>query len=279
MKVSATDLDFLSGFLKKNSGMIITPEKAYLVEARLGKLARDEGHDSLTPLLSKLRRRDTQLEQQVIEAMTVNETSFFRDNVPFDALVEIAFPEMIEARRAEKHLRIWCAASSTGQEPYTVAILLREKFPELDSWRIDFWATDLSTDVLDKARGGEYSQLEVNRGVPTMMLVKHFERTPTGWRVNEKIRKMVDFRRQNLLEDFAMTFRDLDLLLMRNVLIYFDVETKRSILGRARSRMAPHGYLLLGGAETTMNVDDEFERIKGAKCSMYRLKNGRRSAA
>ncbi len=276
MHVEEKQLMHLATFLKKASGMVLTPEKAYLVEARLGKVVRHHGFSDFKALMARLTAKDAQLEADVIDAMTINETSFNRDNIPFQTLRTEILPKVIARRAKEKRLNIWCAASSTGQEPYTVAMLIREHFPEVRSWSVQFVASDISDTVLDKARAGVYSQMEVNRGLHTPLLVKYFDRVGSGWQVCDEIRKAVSFRKVNLLGEWP-DLNDLDIVFMRNVLIYFDVDTKKRILGRVRTRLVPEGFLMLGGAESTMNIDDNYERLDGARCSAYQVKMRGRS--
>jgi len=218
------------------------------------------------------------LEQAVVAAMTTNETSFVRDLHPFEALKNFVVPDLLARRSGARRLSIWCAASSTGQEPYTVAMLLREHFPALSSWEISFVASDLSADVLARARAGRYSQLEVNRGLPARWLVKYFQKHGTEWELVPDIRNMVSFRQVNLLESWP-TMPPLDLVFIRNVLIYFDQEVKKQILGRIRRLMQPDGYLFLGNAETTLNVDDKFQRTQFEKSGCYKLGNALAAAA
>jgi chemotaxis protein methyltransferase CheR len=206
--------------------------------------------------------------------MTTNETSFFRDTHPFDALRKHVLVDMLARRAAEKRLSIWCGACSTGQEPYTIALILREHFADRTDrtgWKIDILATDLSTDVLVRAREGRYSQLEVNRGLPAPLLVKHFERHGTEWRIKDDIRRLVEFRQLNLI-DPIWAVGAADIVFLRNVLIYFDVPTKKAILRKVRGIMRRDGYLFLGGAETTLNIDDEFVRQSFERAGCYRLK-------
>ncbi len=274
MQVEQEQLAFIASFVRKRSGMVLRPEKAYLIEARLGEVARSRGLESFRALTNRLHAQDAELENEVIDAMTVNETSFYRDLVPFHVIKQRMLPEVVERRSAEKSINLWCAASSTGQEPYTVAMLIREHFPQLRDWRVRFVASDISDTVLERARSGVYSQLEVNRGLPAPLLLKYFTRVSSGWQVSDEVRALVDFRKINLLGDWK-GIHDIDIVLMRNVLIYFDVDTKRDILARVRDRLAPHGFLMLGGAESTLNIDEGYERLANAKCSAYRLKAGR----
>jgi chemotaxis protein methyltransferase CheR len=247
--------------------------KGYLVQARLDSLARRLGLGSLAELVADLRRagpRDP-LREQVVEAMTTNETSFFRDVHPFDTLRTSVLPDLISRRAKEKTLRIWCGAASTGQEPYTLAMLLKEHFAgPLAGWDVKLLATDLSTEVLDRARTGRYAQIEVNRGLPVSYLVKYFTRDGSEWVLADAVRRMVEYRTLNLIEGWP-PMHPPDLVMMRNVLIYFDLPTKQKILAGVRRVMRPDGYLFLGGSETTVNIDPQFARHEVGKSVCYRL--------
>lgn len=267
-----SDFDFVRELVRRHSAIALEDGKGYLVEARLTPLARREGFASLAELVAQLRTgRDPALQRKVVEAMTTNETLFFRDVHPFEALRASVLPELVQRRAAVKQLRIWSAACSTGQEPYTIAILLRESFPELASWRVDIVATDLSTEVLEKARAGVYGQIEVNRGLPARLMVKYFRQQGVEWQLDDAIRAMVDFRELNLAEPWP-AMGQFDVVFLRNVLIYFDRDTKKSILARVRSVLKPDGSLFLGAAETTMNLDDAYERVQLGKSGCYRVK-------
>ena len=269
-----SDFDFVRSLVRRHSAIVLEATKEYLVEARLTPLARSEGLGSLADLVAKLRTgRDAALQRKVIDAMTTNETLFFRDVHPFEALRTSILPELLPQRAAVKQLRIWSAACSTGQEPYTIAMLLRESFPELASWRVEIVATDLSTDVLAKAREGVYGQIEVNRGLPAKLMVKYFKKQGVDWRIDDAIRAMVDFRELNLAERWP-AMGPFDVVFLRNVLIYFDSETKKAILGRVRTVLKSDGCLFLGAAETTMNLDDGYERLQLGKSGCYRVKPG-----
>jgi chemotaxis protein methyltransferase CheR len=202
--------------------------------------------------------------------MVTTETSFFRDVHPFETLRTTVLPDLLRRRRAERRLGVWCAACSTGQEPYSFALLVREHFSELAGWRVDILATDLSADVLARARAGRYGQIEVNRGLPAALLVKYFRQHGATWELNEDVRRMVEFRELNLTRPWP-ALPPADLIFLRNVMIYFDVETKRSILGRAARALRPNGYLLLGGAETTLNLCDSFRRAEHLKGGFHQL--------
>ena len=215
--------------------------------------------------------RFTDLHQKVVEAMTTNETLFFRDARAFDMLARSILPALIAERSAQRSLNIWCAACSSGQEPYSVAMLLREHRPSLEGWRIAITASDISRDMIARAHAGRYSRLEVNRGLPAALLVKYFEQHGPAWEIRPEIRRMVGFREINLIHDWP-NLRDIHLVLMRNVLIYFDRATKKRILERIARLLDPRGYLILGGSETTINIDDSFEPVSsgGAVCFQRR---------
>ncbi len=266
------DFDYIRDLVRRGSAIVLEPSKEYLVEARLGPLARKEGLGSLADLVAQLRAQSQgALHRKVIDAMTTNETLFFRDVHPFEALRKTVLPELIAAREATRHLRVWSAACSTGQEPYTIAMTMRENFPELMRWKLEIFATDLSSEVLAKARMGAYGQIEMNRGLPAKLMVKYFSKQGVDWQLNEDIRKMVEFREMNLAESWP-TMQPYDVIFLRNVLIYFDVETKKTILRRVRQLLRPDGYLFLGAAETTMNLDDGFVRVQIEKSGAYRLR-------
>jgi chemotaxis protein methyltransferase CheR len=272
--LSNAECDFIRMLVRQHAGIVLEEEKAYLVETRLFALARREGFASAESLLEKFRAQPANcLQTKVIEALTTNETSFFRDVQPFEALRQVVLPQLLERRAKERQLFIWCGAASSGQEPYSLAMLLREHFPTLTTWNVRLLATDLSQEILERARRGVYSQVEVNRGLSAQLLVKYFDRRGLEWHIKDDIRRMVEYRQLNLIEPWQSLLNP-DIVLMRNVLIYFDVDTKRTILGKVRRILRPDGYLFLGGAETTMNLDDAFERVALDRSGCYRL--GRR---
>lgn len=276
MALNPLDFDFLRRLVRDRSGIVLGEDKAYLLESRLSPVVREEGLGSIEQLCQRLRSNaPAQLLRDVIEAMTTNETLWFRDVHPFEVLGRRILPELMRARAEKKQLSIWCAASSTGQEPYSVAMTIREQVPQLTGWNLRYVATDLSTEVLARARAGIYSQLEVNRGLPPDKLQRWFRRVDgNGWQISEDIRRMVEFRELNLLESWPFGGERFDIVMMRNVLIYFDLETKRTILGKVRRLLAPDGWFFLGGAETTMNIDDGYERVADERGGCYRLRNG-----
>jgi chemotaxis protein methyltransferase CheR len=272
MPLSAADFEYLSALVREGSAIVLEEQKAYLFEARLAPLARREGFDSLEALVRHLRgARANGLHKKVVESMTTNETSFFRDAQPFEALRQEVLPELLRRRAAERRLRVWCAACSTGQEPYSVVMLLREHFPALAGWDVKVLATDLSSEVLERAREGRYSQAEVNRGLPARLLVKYFEKGGLEWRLKDELRRQVEFQQLNLMEAWPGVAPQ-DVVLLRNVLIYFDVAAKKQVLARVRRLLRPDGALFLGGAETTLNLDGEFERVPFARTCWYRVR-------
>ncbi len=274
MGISTNDFNYISKLVLEMSAIVLEPGKEYLVESRIQPLAQKEGFASIEELVKKMQLNPRNgFCAKVVEAMTTNETSFFRDIHPFETLKGFTFPDLIEKRKDTKELNIWCGASSSGQEPYTLAILMRENFPELQSWKINYIASDISNEMLDRCRNGIYSQLEVNRGLPATMMVKYFERHGTEWQVKEDMRKMIDFRITNLSGNWPLMPK-LDLVMMRNVLIYFDVEMKKTILGKVKKHLKPDGYLFLGAAETTLNLDESFERMNYKQSGCYRIRQG-----
>jgi len=272
VSLSPEDLAYIGGLVRERSAIVLNDTKAYLVESRLTPLVRAAGLIDLHQLVRKLQQTPrSPLHDQVVEAMTTNETSFFRDIHPFEALKRDVVPALIEKRKAVRTLSIWCAAASSGQEPYSIAMSIADGFPELAGWKVRIVATDLATSVLERAKQGRYSQLEVNRGLPAAMLSKHFERDGTDWRVSAKLRSMIEFRPLNLIAPWP-AFPSLDIVFIRNVMIYFDLPTKRDILRRTAKLMHSDGVLFLGSAETTLNVAVEFERVQSGKASWYKLK-------
>jgi len=256
--VTPFDYEFLRKMLKERSGLDLSADKQYLVESRLIPLARKAGLPGLPELVQKLKGGTEALTADVVEAMTTNETFFFRDKVPFDHLKATVMPELLQARAGRRSLRIWCAASSTGQEPYSIAMCLKELGAALTGWRVEIVATDLSQGVLEKSRAGLFSQFEVQRGLPIQLLVKHFAQTGELWQLNADIRAMVQFRQLNLLQDFSH-LGVFDIIFCRNVLIYFDQDTKTNVFGRLSRMIEPDGFLMLGAAETVVGLTEAFK--------------------
>jgi chemotaxis protein methyltransferase CheR len=268
------DFDVIRRLLLERSAIVLEAGKEYLVETRLAPLVRQLNLHSIGELIGRLRAQpDNGLCRQVVEALVTTETSFFRDHHPFEALRKVVLPDLAARRRGECRLNVWCAASSTGQEPYSLAMLLREHFPELSGWQITFLASDLSREVLARAREGRYRQIEVNRGLPAALLVKYFEQHGTDWQLRPAVRAMVEFREINLAQPWPPLPR-MDLVLLRNVMIYFDVATKKAVLGKVARLLRPDGYLFLGGAETTFSLDDSFRRVEPLKAGCYQLVAG-----
>ncbi|MFD1379050.1 CheR family methyltransferase [Fodinicurvata halophila] len=246
------DFDFLSRFLKDSSGLVLGAEKSYLLESRLTPLVRKWKLKDLDDLVGETRKTgNKELRRDVVEAMTTNESFFFRDSRPFDQFRDIVLPHLLKARASSRRIRILCAACSSGQEPYSLAMLLEESRLDLKDWQIDIIGTDISTEMLDKARKGLYSQFEVQRGLPVKLLVKYFEQVGDRWQIASRLRERIQYRYSNLLEDTSELGR-FDVIFLRNVLIYFDQQTKTDVLGRISRQLAPDGFLYLGGAETVL---------------------------
>jgi len=270
--VNTADFDYVRRLVREQAAIVLEPGKEYLVEARLHTLARKENFGSLDDLLAQLQNGPQNgLHRKVVDAMTTNETSFFRDIHPFEALRKCILPQLLARQGSERQLNVWCGAASTGQEPYSFLMLIQEHFPELFAWDFKFIATDLCAEVLDRARAGRFSQLEVNRGLPARLLVKYFSPRGTEWEISEDLRRRVIFSEVNLVKDWPW-LPPLDIVFLRNVLIYFSVESKKTILAKIRRLLRPGGYLLLGGTETTFNLDDAFERVVFDKTTCYRVK-------
>ena len=270
------DYDYLRKLLKEHSGLDLSPDKQYLIESRLLPLSRKSGLSGIAELVQKMKGGSSSITAQVVEAMTTNETFFFRDKVPFDHFRASIMPEILQARASRRSVRIWCAAGSTGQEPYSLAMSLKEMGAALAGWRIEILATDLSLEVLEKSRAGLYSQFEVQRGLPIQMLVKYFKQTGEFWQINADIRAMVQHRQLNLLHDFSQ-LGVFDIIFCRNVLIYFDQDTKIGIFNRLARATEPDGFLVLGAAETVVGLTDAFKPSPERR-GVYRP-NDRRAAS
>ena len=262
------DYDFLRKLLKERSGLDLSADKQYLVESRLIPLARRAGLPGIAELVAKIKAGSDALTSEVVEAMTTNETFFFRDKIPFDHLRQTILPALLQARASRRALRIWCAASSTGQEPYSIAMCVKE-FAGLAGWRVEILATDLSQEVLEKSKAGLYSQFEVQRGLPIQMLVKYFTQTGELWQLKPDLRAMVQHRQLNLLQDFSHlgTF---DVIFCRNVLIYFDQDTKTGIFERLARLLEGDGVLALGAAESVVGISDVFKPYPDRR-GLYRV--------
>ena len=254
---------YLAQLVHERSGLVISDDKTYLLESRLLPISRTEGLETIDELVAKLRQPSSEaLREAVTEAMTTNESFFFRDKKPFEAFEEIILPYLLKTRR--NSFRIWCAAASTGQEPYSLSMCLKEAQAKLTGWRTEILGTDLSADVLRRAKQGRYSQFEVQRGLPIQMLVKYFTQIGQDWEISSDIRSMVNYRKLNLLDDFT-ALGTFDVIFCRNVLIYFDQAAKKAILDRMAKRMSPDGFLVLGAAETVIGITDAFKPLKGQR--------------
>jgi len=271
MGISKTDFDYVSDLARTEAAIVLEAGKEYLVETRLTPLAQREGFASLGAFIQKLRAevKVNGLHHKAIDALTTNETLFFRDYHPFEELRRSILPAILEQRAGARRLAIWSAACSTGQEPYSLAMLLLDSFPQLAGWDVSILATDLSPTVLNLARQGQYSQFEVNRGLPARFLVNYFTKVEDKWRINDNVKKMVEFRPMNLIQSWPV-LPPLDLVFIRNVMIYFDVETKKAILKKIRNCLLPHGYLFLGAAETTTSLDPAYKLVSFGKAVVYR---------
>ena len=261
--MTGEDFEFLCKFLKDRSGLVLARDKAYLLESRLLPVARKRDLKSVDELVAAMRARPAgDLARGVIEAMTTNESFFFRDIKPFDQFSKFVLPGLMKARAARRQIRIWSAACSSGQEPYTLAMLLADSQAKLAGWTVDILASDLSTEILEKAQAGLYSQFEVQRGLPIRYLVKYFKQQGERWQIDLAIRGRVRFRMFNLLDD-PSSLGGFDAIFCRNVLIYFDQPTKTAVLERMSRILAPDGYLFLGGAETVLGISDKFQAAPG----------------
>lgn len=262
MGISPNDFEFVAGMVHQRLGLRLEADKGYLVESRFRRIQERLGLRALSDLVDRLRSGATEaLRAECMEALTTNETYFFRDGTPFEVLREKVLPRLLESRRAEKTLHIWSAACATGQEPYSIAIALREGFPQLSEWNAQIFATDVANSVLEKARAGVFTQAEVNRGLSPDLLRKYFAPEDLAWRLRDDMRRMVKFWPVNLCRDWPV-FPRMDVIFLRNVLIYMDEASKRSILSRAHKLLRPDGFLFLGAAESTFNLSDLFRRAE-----------------
>ena len=259
------DFELFADILKRRSGLELQNDKVYLLESRLMPVARKRGIPDLAGLAQEIRdKRAEDLLEEITEAMTTNESFFFRDNTPFDLFREHVLPLFLENRTSGKRLRIWCAACSTGQEPYSLAMILKEEAIKLNGWHVEILGTDLSFQVLEKAKVGLYSQVEVQRGLPIQFLVKYFTQVGENWQVDSSIRAMVKYRPYNLLHDLK-PLGHFDIVFCRNVLIYFDQSTKRKVLNGVSGVLAQDGVMFMGAAETVMGISDDFRPVEGRR--------------
>ena len=262
--MTPADFEFVANLLKRRSGLVLTPDKTYLIESRFAPLARQLNLANVDAVIAKLRAGDEKIACAATEAMTTNESFFFRDKTPFEHFEKVILPKMLQARLATKRVRIWCAAASSGQEPYSLAMILKEKAAQLKDWKIDILGTDLSTEILAKAQAGLYTQFEVQRGLPIQLLMKYFTKEGESWRIKDEIRSMVQYKPANLLDAYT-AMGSFDVIYCRNVLIYFDEATKKNILMRLGQLMPADGYLLLGAAETVVGLTTSFSPLEGAR--------------
>lgn len=269
MSLSVHDARYVQDLVYRRTAIVVDDSKNYLIEARLLPLAAEQQLPSVNDLIGAARGGATELQGRIVTAMTTNETSWFRDATPFAALRTMVLPALIAARSLTRTINVWSAACSTGQEPYSIAMVIREHFPELDRWNIRILATDFADTVLARAKTASYQQLEINRGLPAALMTKYFERSGLQWTLKPNIASMVEFRQLNLVEPWALPFRP-DIVFLRNVLIYFDIETRRRIFDQAQRTMAADGALFLGAAETTLNVHDGWDRVAQDRLSFYR---------
>jgi chemotaxis protein methyltransferase CheR len=273
MTLTATSFDWVRQLVHRESAIVLQPGKEYLVEARLLPMAQQRGLSGVSELVESVRNRpDAATTRRIVEALTTNETSWFRDGDPFTALTSTVLPSLLGDRRPEERLNIWSAACSSGQEPYTIAMLLSDALPDA-ARRVSITATDLSREMVERTRSGRFSQLEVNRGLPASMLVRHFTRAGNEWEISPTLRRMITTTECNLAAPLPR-MGPFDVVYLRNVLIYFDLATKQGILRRVRQLMRPDGWLFLGAAETTLGVDDNWERVVLGRGSAYRPRKG-----
>lgn len=273
MTLTATSFDYVRQLVHKESAIVLQPGKEYLVEARLLPMARARGLNDVSALVEAVRGRpDAASTRDIVEALTTNETSWFRDGDPFSAFTSTVVPALVKDRRPGEALRIWSAACSSGQEAYTIAMLLKDALPDAQT-RVQISASDLSREMVERVRAGRFSQLEVNRGLPAPMLVRHFSRNGKEWEIGSDLRRMVSAFECNLAGPLPR-IGPFDVVFLRNVLIYFDIPTKQSILRRVRTLMKPDGWLFLGAAESTLGIDDSWERVVVGRSSVYRPTRG-----
>lgn len=261
--------EFIRDFIFEHVAIVLEPGKEYLVESRLTPLAKSKGFSSLEELIEEFKYKPQEvLKLELIDAMTTNETLFFRDISPFETLKQIVLPSIIENKQS-KVLNIWSAASSSGQEAYSIAMMIQEHFGGLPGWSINIIGSDISEKMVRKAKSGIYNQIEVNRGLPMSFLLKYFEKRGNEWHLKLEIKNMVNFQMTNLKNEWEISNQDV--IFLRNVLIYFDIQTKKDVLRKIHQSMHPHGSLFLGGAETTRGLSDDFERITQDKMSFYKV--------
>ncbi len=274
MPSSSFDFEYLRELVRQQSGVVLEPHKDYLATLHLGKIADQAGFESIAPFVESLKTTpfgDRHL--QSIEALLTGETFFFRDRYPFEALQTYVFPALIQSRSDRRAINIWSAACSTGQEPYSIAMLIRDCFPELSTWKIRLIASDFSQKALDQAQQGQYTNLEISRGLSPAMRDRYFRPIGQSWQIVDEIRQMVEFRQLNLIRPWV-ALPELDIIFLRNVLIYFDVDKKQAVLDQVQRHLQPDGYLFLGGGETTLHLNSRFEVIHNRTSLYHRLRSG-----
>lgn len=270
MSIDSLDFDYVRQLVKKHCAVALDAGKQYLADLHLGTVAEQAGFDNIAQLIEHLKCTPFGSQHlQVIESLLNYETTFFRDNYPFETLKNIILPELIQ-RKPASSLNIWSAACSSGQEPYTIAMLIKEYFPTLDKTYLQIIASDFSSKALARAKKGVYSQLEIRRGLPATLQKKYFRPNGNQWHISSDIQDMIDFRQVNLIESWQ-TLPKMDVIFLRNVLIYFNTDTKKQLLNKVKQQLSPYGYLFLGGGETTINLDEDFERLQLGKAICYRL--------
>lgn len=257
MKITPPDFQYVQTLARNMAGLIFEEDKQYLVESRLEPLATKLGYANIGELVEKARMGNVELHKRIVEALTIHETYFFRDNRPFEAMRKFVFPEWQKNLNGEKKIMIWSAACSSGQEPYSLAMMIKENF-NTNEWKIRIIATDISEAILDKAKQGIYSQLEVGRGLSALNQGKFFTRCEGGWKVNDDIKQMIEFQKFNLSKDWP-PMPQFDMILVRNVMIYFDNETKKQIFEKVRRLMKPNAYFFLGATESPIFLDSAFQ--------------------
>ncbi|WP_138497188.1 CheR family methyltransferase [Nostoc sp. PA-18-2419] len=271
--VSTNDFDYLRQLVGEHTAVVLSAEKIYLAELHLQPIAESTGFAAIAELVAHLQTQPfNNLHVQTIEALVTNETLFFRDRHPFEALKQYILPELIEKRAIERSLNIWCAGCSNGQEPYSIAMLIREHFPLLTNWSVRLIASDFSTKVLARAQKGHYNQLEIKRGLPKNLRDKYFHRLDNSWQIKEEIRQMAEFHQLNLMQSWS-SLPEIDVIFLRNVLIYYDIATKKALLTKVKQQLRTDGYLFLGSAETTINLDGSFKQVSFNKSICYQLHN------
>jgi chemotaxis protein methyltransferase CheR len=271
MQFSAEDFHYIQDLVRQQTAIALDDRKCYLVEARLGPLARQEGLESPAELVTRLRdEQSAQLQKKIIEAITAQETCFFRDVSPFDVLRKEILPHLILRRQEDRELRIWSAGCSTGQEPFSLALILREYFKQLSDWEVSILATDVCPETIDRARSGRYSQLEINRGVPATLLIKHFQKAGMEWQLKPEVLDLVEFRTHDLRGPWPELHR-MDLILCRNVLMQFDARTKERVLERMTKQLVYDGILMMGSAESLLGANCPLECVPLEKTRYYRI--------